>query len=181
LRLHDVYHDAVRLRLLERGTRAALPDRMVRRVAVDADADHSRNPHQPPSVPAKSRERGAHVDERRDHGGRHLASDLATRLGARLHAAAAPLLAPARVDAARLRGPHAGGEGVAGSARLDLGPTASEPLRAGAAKCTILHPGYRVGALVATRRAPRGGRSPFGPAMIDGVGMMGARCSSSSV
>ena len=43
LRLRDLRHDAVRLRCLEQP--GAVPDRLVRRVAAHADADHPRHPH----------------------------------------------------------------------------------------------------------------------------------------
>ena len=85
LRLHHVFHDALRLRLLGPGSSVAVPDRLVRRVAADADPDHPRHPHQPHPVPPEPGQLAAD----RDHGGHHddrgLAALFAHRPGARLH------------------------------------------------------------------------------------------------
>ena len=67
LRLHHVLHHALRLRLLGPGQGVAVPDRLVRRVAADADADHPRHPHEPDPVPPEPGELAAD----RDHGRRH--------------------------------------------------------------------------------------------------------------
>ena len=78
LRLHDVFHDAVRLRLLgQRGQRIALPDRLVRGIAADPDAHHPHHSHQPHPVPAEPGQLAVDGDDRRHHGGRRVAALLA--------------------------------------------------------------------------------------------------------
>ena len=96
LRLHDVLHDALRLRLLGRehargaqAQRVAVPDRLVRRIAADADAHHPRHPHQPHSVPPEPGQLAADGHHGDHHGGRRVAAVLADRTVARLYAAAA--------------------------------------------------------------------------------------------
>src|SRR6516165_8804072 len=71
LRLHDVFHHVVRLRLLGQGTGAAVSDRLVRRIAADANADYPRYPHQWLAVREEQGELAADVDHARRDGGRH--------------------------------------------------------------------------------------------------------------
>src|SRR4029453_2729852 len=104
LRLHDVFHDALPVRLLGPGSRLALPDGMVRRIAADADAHHPRHPHERHSVPPEPREPGPHGDDGRDHAARTLAASLAAGTCARLDAPSASLLAASGTDPARVRG-----------------------------------------------------------------------------
>ena len=120
LRLHHLFHHALRLRLLGPGPGVALPDRLVRRVAADADPDHPRHPHEPDSLPPELGELAAD----RDHGGHHarrcLVALFAHRAGVRLHPVAAALLAPPRRDVARLCCADPGGEDLALSEGLGV-------------------------------------------------------------
>ncbi len=120
LRLHDLLHDALRISLLGPEPRVALPDRLVRGVAADADPHHPRHPHEPHPLPPESRERAAHGHDGRHHAARAVAPVLAARPRPRLAAPAAPLLAPAGAHALRLRGPHADREDLAASSTVDL-------------------------------------------------------------
>ena len=63
---------ALRVRLLGPATSVAVPDRLVRRVAADADADHPHHPHQPDSVPPEPGELAADGHHGGDHGRRHV-------------------------------------------------------------------------------------------------------------
>ena len=99
LRLHDVLRHALRLRLLGLSTprppRTAepVPDRLVRREPAHADADHPRHPHEQDPVPAEPAVCAADGDDAGDHGDRRRAAVLAAGPLARLHRAAAALLA----------------------------------------------------------------------------------------
>ena len=99
-----------RLRRLDQSV--AVPDRVVRRIAADADADHSYHPdcedpvHRKPSKPGADRDNDHHLC------GRHHAAVHLGRRRARLHAAALALLAAGRRDAVELRGTHARDQSV---------------------------------------------------------------------
>ncbi len=56
------------------GNERAVPNRLVRRVANDADADHPHHPHQPDSVPPEPGELAADGHHGRHHGGRRVAA-----------------------------------------------------------------------------------------------------------
>ena len=127
LRLHHLFHHALRLRLLGPGQRVALPDRLVRRVAADADADHPRHPHEPDSVPPEPGELAADRDHGRGHARRRLVAVFAHRPGVRLHPVAAALLAPPRCDAARLCPADPGGEDLALSEGLGVRVAGRDP------------------------------------------------------
>ena len=61
LRLRDLCHDAVSSSTLEQSV--AVPDRLVRRIAADPDADHSHHPHREDPVPREPRQSGADRDD----------------------------------------------------------------------------------------------------------------------
>ena len=103
----------------------AVPDRLVRRVAADADPDHPHHPHEPDSLPAELGELAADRDHGRHHGLRRLAALFAPRAGVRFHPVAAALLAPARRDVARLCPADPGREDLALSEGLGFGFRAS--------------------------------------------------------
>ncbi len=89
------------------GQTRVVPDRLVRRIAFDADADHSHHPHGEDSVRRKPGERGVDFDIDPDlRGGGCVAIHLDRRL-ARLRAAAAALLARRDRDHRLLRRPDA--------------------------------------------------------------------------
>src|SRR5207245_5781211 len=108
------------VRLLGSEPRVTLPDGVVRRVAAHADAHYPRHPHEPDSVPSKSRQRAALGHDRRDHARRTRTSVLTVGSRTRLHPPPSPLLAPPRRDAPRVCGTHAGREGVAPPSAVDL-------------------------------------------------------------
>jgi hypothetical protein len=101
---------AVHFRRLEQSF--AVPDRVVRGIAADADADHPHHPHRSDSVhrepcePGHDRDDGHHLPDR-DRVALHLG-----RRRARLRAAAHPLLAAGRCHDAELCGAYASGKGV---------------------------------------------------------------------
>ena len=72
----------------------ALPDRLVRRIAADADADHPRHSHQPHSVPAELGQLAVDGDDRGHHGDRRLAALFADRDLAWVHGRLPPLYWP---------------------------------------------------------------------------------------
>ena len=100
--------------------RGPVPNRLVRRIAPDADPDHPRHPHQPVPLPAELGQLAADRDHGGHHDGRHVVALLAHRRVPGLHAPALPLLAPAGPDPGLLRLPHPGGEGLAAAQELDL-------------------------------------------------------------
>ena len=91
---------------------AVVSDRMVRRVAADADADHPHHQNREDPLHREPRQPGADRNhDRHQRGGDHAAVHLGGG-GARVHAAALAVLAVGRLDAAGLCGAHASGEGV---------------------------------------------------------------------
>ena len=99
---------------------SSVPDGLVRRVAAHADADHPHHPHQPHSLPAKPGELAADCHHRDHHGGRDVASVVADRTVAGVHAAAAALLAAAGGHAVLLRALDAGRQDAVDPQGLDM-------------------------------------------------------------
>jgi high-affinity K+ transport system ATPase subunit B len=145
LRLHDIFHHAVRFRLLERRSgracifgrafqgyrrceqhvcRTTVPNRLVRRVAADANADHSRHPHEPHPVPAKPCKLAADFHDRGDHGVRSVAAVVPDRSLAGLRAVAAAVLFSSDLHAALLCVAHPGSQNLAVAKRMDMTPVA---------------------------------------------------------
>ena len=112
-RLHDFLRDALCLRLLESGARRALSNRLVCRVADNANADRPRHSHEQDPLHPGPGELAAHHDYPDDHGAGRVAAPLAACSGARVHRAPAALLADPPRDAPLLRYPHPDSEDVA--------------------------------------------------------------------
>ncbi len=141
LRLHDLFHDVlvVQMQTVQPGCagrdrgplcqsgglgphlrRRAVPDRLVRGIVDDPDADHPRHPHQQDSVPARPGQLAADRDDRGDHvPGRVVAVFTAGR-PARVRGIAGIVLAAADTDAALLHGAHPSHQDVAVAQGLDL-------------------------------------------------------------
>ena len=117
----------------------ALPDRLVRRVAVDADPDHPRHPHQPDPLSPELGELAADRDHGRHHGHRCLVALFAPRPGVRVHAVAAALLAPPGRDVARLCPADPGGEDLALSEGLGF-RLAATTMNGAASNASVIHP-----------------------------------------
>jgi DNA repair exonuclease SbcCD nuclease subunit len=97
-----------------------LPDRLVRGELAHADADYSRHQDQQDSILPESCILAADGDDRRDHGRWRSHPLLPARAVRRVHDAATAVLAPARADAAVLRGAHASRQGVVDPAAVGL-------------------------------------------------------------
>ena len=98
----------------------AVPDRLVRRIAADANAHHPHHPHQPHSFLPKPGELAADGDHGDHHGGGHVAALVADRALAWV-CASAPALAPVGVDAGVLRPAHPRGQDVVHTQKMDIG------------------------------------------------------------
>ena len=90
----------------------AVPDRVVRRIAADADADHPHHPHREDPVRREPRQPGADHDDDHHLRGRNRAAVHLGGIGSRFCAAALALLAAGWGDAVGLCGAHPSGEGV---------------------------------------------------------------------
>ena len=99
---YHILHYALRLRLLGPGPGIALSNRLVRRIAVDADTDYPHHPHQPHSVSAELGLLAAHCDHRDDHASRRLVALLTSGASFWIYAVARSLLAAARSHLGRL-------------------------------------------------------------------------------
>src|SRR6185436_10687037 len=80
----------------------AFPNRLVRRVALDADPDYPRHPHQSDSLSSKLGELAVDRDDGCYHAHRCLAAFFAPWACVRLHSIAAHVLAHHGCDVARL-------------------------------------------------------------------------------
>ena len=114
LRLPDVLDDAGGVSCA--GEPGAVSHRVVRGVAVHADAHHPRHPDQQDSVPAEPGELAADRGVGGDPGDRDVADRVTGGTGAGVCGAAGAVLAAARGDAARVHAAHAAGEDLVPSA-----------------------------------------------------------------
>src|ERR1019366_6435925 len=120
LRLHDLLRYALGLQVLGPFSRTAVPDRLVCRVAHDADAHHPRHSHQQGPFPGESREPCADGHDVMHHGVRSLASVLSRSFSAGLRSVAWALLADPGAHAARLYGPDTNDQSLAAAQEVDL-------------------------------------------------------------
>src|SRR5271165_6205882 len=100
--------------------RVAVSDRLVRRIADDADAHHSCDSHQQNSFSAEPGELAADGYNVIHHGVRDVAAELSSRPGTGTHAPSAAVLADPVADTAGLCGPYANDKGLAAEEAMDL-------------------------------------------------------------
>ncbi len=101
------------------GVGVTVPDRLVCRIAADADAHHPRHSHQPNSVPAKLGQLAVDCDHRSYHDGGNLAAILPSGAGFTFHRTTVAVLAPGLADVAWLCPADTGGQDLALAERLD--------------------------------------------------------------